>query len=524
MASAARDLEQLLSAIAESRGYAFPERLPAWKKRLASNAEQVRAFLAAPGRAEASLLTMPESHPATVRSDRFDYTAHEQGTRGVVDIARRVNSGEVSAVDIAAEHLDRAESRRDLNAFITLDRNRVLTEAEAVAAAVKRGSKLPLAGVPIAIKDAIAVKGYPMTCGTKVIDAPISEADAECVSRLRAAGAVIIGTTNLDELGYAATGLHAPFGRIINPKAPDRIAGGSSGGSAVAVAANLAAAALGTDTGGALRLPASCCGIVGLKPTHGAISSKGYAIRAPSLDSVGPMTRSVADCALVFEVLAGRPIGSMLGNSPGSTRIRVVKPTNYFFENVEEDDVAAVERAIGLFRSAGMSVADARLRDVEHSPAAHFITVAAEATEMFWDLLVRTGRHLGEDLRARLEVGQFILAADYIKAQRFRRHLREMFLEALADGDVLVTPTVQVLPPKVDESSVSVAAHASSLLGRFTGPLNVAGLPGITIPCGVTSDGAPVGLQIIGRPDDEASVFRVAHFWESILATVLVAS
>jgi aspartyl-tRNA(Asn)/glutamyl-tRNA(Gln) amidotransferase subunit A len=230
------------------------------------------------------------------------------------------------------------------------------------------------------------------------------------------------------------------------------------------------------------------------------------------------MTRSVADCALIFEIMAGRPVGSALGKSPDGARIRIVKPTNYFFEEVEADDLAAVERAISLFKSAGVTVIETRIADVEHSPAAHFITVAAEATEMFWKLLIQRGHLLGEDLRARLEVGQFILAADYIKSQRFRHHLREMFLQSLSEGDVLVTPTIQVLPPKIDESSVSVAARASSLLGRFTGPLNVTGLPGITIPCGMTSDGAPVGLQLIGRADDEASVFRAAYVCEAILA------
>jgi len=521
MAGSASNLDQLLSAIAEARGYPYPERLPNWKKRLTSNADQVNAFFAASGPAESSILAMPESRAETNDGDRFDYTTdapRKHDVLGVADIASLVNSGKASAVDIVSEHLDRAESRRDLNAFITLNRDRVLKEAESVTSALKQGGGLPLAGVPIAIKDAIRTKGYPMTCGSKVIDATVSEEDAEAVARLRAAGAVIIGTTNLDELGYAATGLHAPFGRITNPRAPDRIAGGSSGGSAVAVAANLAAAAIGTDTGGALRLPAACCGIVGLKPTHGAISSKGYAIRAPSLDSLGPMTRSVADCALIFEVMAGRPVGSALGRNPAGTRIRMVKPTNYFFDDVEAGDLAVVERAISLFKSAGISVVETRIEDVEHSPAAHFITVAAEATEMFWELLVQKGHLLGEDLRARLEVGQFIQAADYIKSQRFRNHLRQMFLQSLSDGDVLITPTVQVLPPKIEENSVSVAARASSLLGRFTGPLNLTGLPGITIPCGSTPDGAPVGLQLIGRADDEASVFRAAYVCEAILA------
>lgn len=519
-----RDYAEFMRAVASFRGYPFPERLENCKQRLEMNDSLAEAIFLAPEMLAPQLFLSPPpvATPDADASDAFRFQVRsdrELWTRSAGEIAALVSSRSLSPIDVANAFLDRARQQSGLNAFITLDRNRVLKDAEALAARLGRDrSAMPLAGVPVAVKDALLVRDYPLTNGTKVVEAAISTRDAAAVARLREAGAVVIGTTNLDELGYAATGLHGPFGRIVNPVVPHRIAGGSSGGSAAAVGAGLAPVALGTDTGGALRIPASCCGIVGLKPTHGAISNDGFLLRSPTLDSIGPMTRTVADCALVYEVLAGLPVGSTLGANPGNRRFRFRKLTDFFFDDLDDEVAMAVNNAVDLLLGAGCTAADSRIEDIELASAAHLMTVGPEAAEVHWRLLIDKGQLLGQDLRARLEAGQFVLAMDYIKAQRIRQHLRSKFLDALAGFDVMLMPTIKVLPPAIDESSIAVSARASGLMGRLTGPFNLTGLPAVTIPCGTARDGTPIGLQLAGRPGDERTLMRAAYFCEQVLA------
>lgn len=525
MSAGKREYSEYLRAVAEFRGYRFPERIEPSKRRLLINDGLIAAVFDAPEFQEASYLSPPSVPTARDASDdlfRFPVVSERNlEGRSAGELAALVSAGQLLPTEAVRPFLERAERRRELNAFITLDRARVLRDAEEVALRLKRRESLPLAGVAVAVKDAMLVRGYPFTCGSKAIEPTVSAQDAEAVARLRAAGAVVVGTTNLDELGYAATGLHAPFGRIANPRAPGRIAGGSSGGSAAAVAANLAPVAIGTDTGGALRLPAACCGIVGLKPTHGAISNIGFMTRAPSLDSIGPMTRTVADCALVYEVLAGLEAGVTLGRNPLGRRFRFGVPADYFFDDVDEQVAAAVARAVERVGSIGTVVPGLRIDDIKLAPAAHFMTVGPEAAQMHWQLLAERGDMLGEDLRARLEAGQFVLAIDYIKAQRIRQHLRNALLAAMKEVDVLLVPTVCVAPPQIDESSISITAKASAMLGKLTCPFNVTGLPAMTIPCGITSDGAPIGLQLAARPGEESVLLRAAYACERVLQDVV---
>jgi Amidase len=246
-------------------------------------------------------------------------------------IAQEVQSGQLSPSDVARYFYARAAASPELKAFISLDEDLLMRDARAIEAMLASGGeRLPFAGVPVAVADVIAVYGYPTTNGTKVVTTAPAIADAALVQRLRRAGALLFGKTNVDELGYAATGLHCPYGRVRNPAAPSRITGGSSCGSAAAVAASLSPVALGTDTGGALRVPASCCGIVGLKPTIGAIDLAGYSMRWPTLDVVGPMARSVADTVLAWEVMADRPPGSLLGATDRIGAFTFLKPANFF--------------------------------------------------------------------------------------------------------------------------------------------------------------------------------------------------
>ncbi len=381
-------------------------------------------------------------------------------------IAQEVQSGHLSPSDVAKSFYARAASSSELKAFISLDEDLLMRDARAIEAMLASGGeRLPLAGVPFAVADVISVCGYPTTNGTKVVTTAPATADAALVQRLRRAGALLFGKTNVDELGYAATGLDCPYGRVRNPAAPSRIAGGSSCGSAAAVAAGLSPVALGTDTGGALRVPASCCGLVGLKPTIGAIDLAGYSMRSPTLDVVGPMARSVADTALAWEVMADRLAGSLLSATDRIGTFTFLKPANFFFDGLQDDVARWMMHALDVLAQAGCRSHTAAIPDIALAPAAHFMTVGPEATDAYLAFLEAHGHDLGEDLRARLEAGLFVQATDYLKAQRIRRHLLDQFFRAVEGADVMITPTLCVPPPLIDEQSVSIAAGASGLMG-----------------------------------------------------------
>lgn len=522
-----RDYATLAETIAAFKGYTAPRGLSRAVDRLIVNDHNHHSIADAAEPRSVGYFDMA----AVGRSNeltRSTFTGESQETSRGADgqleqwsarqLAQAVGRGGVSATDIAKHFYRRATSASDLNAFISLDEDLLMRDARAVEAMLASGHQpLPLAGVPVAVADVIAVRGYPTTDGTKVVLAAPAAADADVVQRLRRAGALLFGKTNVDELGYAATGLHCPYGRVRNPAAPLRITGGSSCGSAAAVAAGLAPVALGTDTGGALRVPASCCGLVGLKPTIGAIDLSGYSMRSPTLDVVGPMTRSVADAVLMWEVMADRPPGSLLGTTDRIGPFTFLKPGNYFFDDLQDDVAHWVTHSLDALAQAGCRSRTASIPAMPLSPAAHFMTVGPEAADAYLAFLRAHGGSLGEDLRARLEAGLMVQATDYLKAQRIRKSLLDQFLQAAEGADVMITPTLCVPPPLVDEESVTVAARASGLMGRFTGAMNVMGVPAVTIPCTREATSGPIGLQIVGRPGDERSVLRAAYFAERCL-------
>jgi aspartyl-tRNA(Asn)/glutamyl-tRNA(Gln) amidotransferase subunit A len=437
------------------------------------------------------------------------------------EIAARIRTRELSPFEVARAFVERADAHRSLHAFITLRPEAVLREARQLEVRVQAGEDLgPLAGVPVAVKDLMPVTGYPMTCGTKAIEALEQHHDAEVVARLRAAGALVMGTTNLHELAYGVTSANVHFGPVGNPIAPGRIPGGSSGGSAAAVAAGLAAIGVGTDTGGSIRIPAACCGIVGFKGSYDAVSRQGVWPLAFTLDHIGPLARSVADAALGFEIMAGLPAGC--ASAKQVDRPHLLRPASFFFDHLEDPVRDAAEAAIARLSAAGAQVDERTIEGIDHAPAVQFMTLCAEACQANWELLTTRPEGIAPDVRLRLEVGQFIGGIDYVKAQRLRRWLRDNMLAALGDAHVMVTPALSVRVPKAGLATIDIGGRVlpiPSALTRFSSPFNAAGLPAISIPAGKDDAGLPVNLQLVGRPGADATVLAVARWCEGALGS-----
>ena len=516
-------LRDLLQASAESRRYPFLERAAFWEERISLHLKDLTAVLEWP--ASGDMLTLPPKAKLEIVPPPAT-EASPSGPIGDVtfasasDIASRVRRRELSPFEVARAIVERADTHRSLRAFITLRPEAVLREARQLETRLQNGEDLGLlAGVPVAVKDLIYVKGYPFTCGTKAMPGDESQRDAEVVAKLRAAGAFIVGTTNLHELAYGATSANPHFGHVANPAAPGRTPGGSSGGSASAVAAGLAAVAVGTDTGGSIRIPAACCGIVGFKPSYEAVSREGVWPLAASLDHIGPLTRSVADAALAFEVMAGLPAGCVSGKQV--SRPRFVKPAQFFFDQLDGPVNRVIKAALSTISSAGGDIEERSIEGIEYAPSAQFLTIATEACQINWELLSQHGESIGPDVRLRLEVGQFIAGIDYVKAQRMRRWLRENMLAALGDAHVLVTPAMPVQIPAQNATVLEFGGRKLPIPAavlRFTGPFNSAGLPAVSIPVGKDDNGAPVGLQLVGRPGADATVLAVARWVEGAIS------
>jgi aspartyl-tRNA(Asn)/glutamyl-tRNA(Gln) amidotransferase subunit A len=366
----------------------------------------------------------------------------------------------------------------------------------------------------------MSVRGYPLTAGTRAIEPKVQERDAPVVARMRAAGALIMGTTNLHELAFGIDSANPHFGHVQNPRYPGHIPGGSSGGSAAAVAADLAAVGVGSCTGGSIRQPAACCGIVGFKPTYDAVPREGVHPLAWSLDHIGPITRSVEDAAIAFEVMAGLPEHSMLPQV-GISAPRIMQPRKFFYDMLDEEVRLAMDAALARFRTAGAPVGAVDVPGIEFAPGIQLITIATEGAEANWDLLARHGDKLGADVRVRLEIGQFYLAVDYIKAQRMRNQVRQSMIASFGDADVMIIPAMPVLPPKSGTMTMDLGGktvHVAPTLTRFTSPINFCGFPALSMPCGQSRSGLPVNLQVVGRPGADATVLRVARWCEQILA------
>jgi aspartyl-tRNA(Asn)/glutamyl-tRNA(Gln) amidotransferase subunit A len=453
----------------------------------------------------------------------------------------------ISSVELTQLHLDRVARHAALNAFITVDRERSLAQAELADRQIAAGNAQPLTGIPVAHKDIFCAKGWRTTCGSKMLANFTSPYDAHVVERLNAAGAVILGKTNMDEFAMGSSTETSYWGPVKNPWDPARVAGGSSGGSAVAVAARLAPVAIGTDTGGSIRQPAALSGVCGIKPTYGVVSRYGMIAFASSLDQGGPMAKCAEDLALMLNTMAGfdaRDSTSLARPDEDYTRaleaplqgLRIGVPEEYFGAGLGADVAVAVDAALAEFEKLGAKRVSISLPNSGLSVPAYYVIAPAEASSNlsrfdgvrygyrapeYTDLIdmYRKSRAqgFGAEVKRRILIGTYVLShgyydAYYLKAQKIRRLIAQDFAEAYKNCDLIMGPT----SPSV---AFAVGAKASDpvqmyLNDIYTVAANLAGLPALSIPCGFGEGGMPVGLQIVGDYFSEARMLTAAHRYQ----------
>ena len=473
------DLAQVLAGYAGWLGHGHADRAAAWVARLGMNAPEIDAFRAAPTPDVPVYQAMP--------------------TR--VDAPKGVDAGDAHLPIDAIEALQRARQRADLNAFTYLpDR-------------LEPAGRGILAGVPIAVKDLMLVKGMPITAGSHAMDAQVAPRDAEIVARLRRAGAVVIGLANLHEFAYGITSDNPRFGRVVNPAAPSRIPGGSSGGSAAAIAAGIVPLAVGTDTAGSIRVPAACCGIAGFKPSYDALPRDGILDLAFSLDHVGPMGRNVDDCAAMFAAMLDLPA------VPKWTRrdlggVKVARLGGYFEDPLDVEVRVALDEATAAAASDGAQVVARDIEGIGLAAAIRLNTISAEATAHHAGRLEERPEGYGEDVRVRLEMGMFLPASWYVKAQRLRRVLADRIEALLREADALLIPTMRAPARPVGEMRAKIGDRDYALhtaVTDFTGPFNLTGMPAISLPWSRSRDGVPIGLQVVGARGRDWDVLAIAQ-------------
>ncbi len=464
----------------------------------------------------------------------------------ITGVRSAIAEGRTSAVALVESFYAKIEAEdRDIHAYLTLCRERALAQAERIDAMAKRGDTLPpLAGVPVAIKDVILTRGVRSTAGSKILQHFFPPYDATAVERLEAAGAVLLGKTNCDEFAMGSSNENSAYGPVLNPRDKSRVPGGSSGGSAAAVAAGTAVAALGSDTGGSIRQPASFCGVVGLMPTYGRVSRYGLIAFASSLDRIGPLTRTVEDAARLLLVLAGRdprdatsadvPAPDYLAQLEKPVRgLKLGIPREYFGEGLDPEVRAAVEAAIEKLAEAGCEVVPISLPHTEYAIPTYYVVATAEASSNLARYdgarygfrsrdrgslaeMYRRSREqgFGAEVKRRIMLGTYALSAGYydayyLKAQRVRSLLARDFHQAFARVDAVITPTSPTPAfPLGEKAGDPLAMYLADI---YTVTANLAGLPGISLPCGANRVGLPIGLQVLGKHFDEATVLRIAQ-------------
>jgi aspartyl-tRNA(Asn)/glutamyl-tRNA(Gln) amidotransferase subunit A len=450
----------------------------------------------------------------------------------MLELARLIKAKQVSPVEVVQAHLDRiAALDGKLRAFITVMEESARAAAKAAEAAVASSDRVgPLHGVPVGLKDLYCTKGVKTTGGSKILGDWAPPEDATVVSRLSDAGAIVLGKLNMHEFAFGPEGVNPHYGTPWNPwdAVTHRICGGSSSGSGAAVAAGLCPGALGSDTGGSIRIPASLCGISGIKPTYGRVSRAGVLPLAWSLDHVGPMCRSAADCALMLGAMAGYdprdpttsvlPVPDYMAALTGDIKsLRVGVLRKFFIESAGASQRQAMEQVVTTLGELGAKIQDVDLTTAELAAAASTAVLAPEAYAYHERWLKERPAEYGADVRERLRVGAFISGADYVNGQRARALIRNDVDTALHRLDVLIAPTTPIAATAVGAGEVEINGERQPVrpaLIRFTRPFNATGHPAASVPCGFTAEGLPIGLQIIGRPFDEATVLRVADAYQ----------
>ncbi|HXB58261.1 MAG TPA: Asp-tRNA(Asn)/Glu-tRNA(Gln) amidotransferase subunit GatA [Candidatus Acidoferrales bacterium] len=466
-------------------------------------------------------------------------------------LAARLAKREISAREIMQSCLDQiARVDEKIHAFISYDAQDALAQAEAVDKQISQGmthAKKPLLGMPVAIKDVMAVKNQPLNCASKILGKFTSPYDATVIEKLRSAGAVVFGRCNMDEFAMGSSTENSAFGVTRNPWDTDRIPGGSSGGSAAAVAADETIASLGTDTGGSIRQPAALCGVVGLKPTYGRVSRYGLVAFASSLDQAGPITKDVSDAATLLGVMSGhdlhdstsipRPVPDYTKVLDGQIRgLKLGLPKEYMIGGMDPEVKAAVDAAVKKLEELGAEIIEISLPHTEYAVATYYVVATAEASANlarfdgvrygarvdgsdFWGLYSNTrGAGFGGEVKRRVILGTYVLSsgyydAYYLRAQKVRTLIRKDFLNAFEKVDAIVTPTSPTAAFKIGEKSDDpLQMYLSDI---FTISCNLAGICGISVPCGFTkSPKLPIGLQLLGKPFGEETILRLAHAYE----------
>lgn len=456
---------------------------------------------------------------------------HDPADLTIGAAARALRDHTLSSAALTEACLARiARDAARLNAFITVTAD--LARAQAAEADRERAAGIdrgPLHGIPISLKDLIDLAGTPTTAASRVRAGHIAAADAPIVAHLRRVGAVIVGKTNLHEFAMGTTSEDSAFGPVRHPQDDSRSPGGSSGGSAVAVRTGMGLASIGSDTGGSIRIPSAVCGLVGLKPAFGEVSTEGVVPLSRSLDHVGPLARSVADAALLFDVLtggdgrAGLLAQDTLSRNArgGRAQLTAVTPSAYLLDLLQPDVRASFDDALARLRAAGVSIGTADLPHVHHSPAIYLPIVVAEGAAWHAETLDAMGPAYTPNVRLRLEMGRYVPATDYIRAQRGRDVLRAEVDTLLAGADMLLLPTLPIVAPPIGAATVPVGdgreEPVRTMMLRLTQPFNLTGHPAMSIPMRAATDGLPCGLQIVAR--DTRRLLRLAHVCEGALHT-----
>ncbi len=475
--------------------------------------------------------------------------------RTLAALRAEIVAGRVKAANLAAGYYERiAQINPRLNVYLSLTKERALAQAARVDEAAAKGNPLaPLAGIPVGIKDVLVMEGAPATAGSKILEGYRPPYDATAVAKLEAAGAVLLGKINCDEFAMGSSNENSAYGPVRNPVDTERVPGGSSGGSAAAVAANMAVATLGSDTGGSIRQPASFCGVVGVLPTYGRVSRYGLIAFASSLDRVGPFAANVRDAATLLGVIAGHdekdatsstaPVPDYAAESdkplkePGKAGLRIGVPVEYFAEGLDPEVRAAIEKGITALERAGCTIKPVSLPNTKYAIPTYYLVATAEASANLArfdgvrygyrsaasDTLSAMYSHsrdegFGAEVKRRILLGTYALSAGYydayyLKAQQVRRLLAEEFLRVFADVDAIVTPTAPTPAFKLGEKTGDPLAMY--LADIYTVTASLAGICGVNVPCGATKTGLPVGMQVLAAHLNEGTAFRVARAVEA---------
>jgi aspartyl-tRNA(Asn)/glutamyl-tRNA(Gln) amidotransferase subunit A len=444
----------------------------------------------------------------------------------LLEAAAALRRKEVSAAELTAAALQRIERLNpSTNAMQTVLADAARERAKEADEELARGEgRGPLHGIPVAVKDLFYTQGVRTTGGSKLFENYMPDHDAAVVESLRAGGAVLIGKTGMHELAYGITSSNPHFGAIRNPWDRDRIPGGSSGGSGAAVAAGMVSMAMGSDTGGSIRIPATYCGVVGLKPTYGRVSRYGAMPLGFSLDHMGPLTRSVRDAGAVLNIIAGydprdetssrRPVENYVPDIEPSLRgLRIGLPENFYFERLDPEVDAAVRAAFRTAEALGAEIVTLRVPDIAAINTVARVILLAEASALLEPHLEHRDL-FGGDVLALLDQGRLLPATDYINAQRLRRAMQHEFAGAWSRVDCLFTPTAPITAPRIGETTATVGSASEDVrlaTTRLVRAINLLGVPAISIPCGMDHRGLPIGLQIVGQPFAEALILRVAQ-------------